>query len=345
MNSEWQSFLQAQGASIDADQVRFPPSSGDNQLFDLSHLGLIQVEGAETDSFLQGQLSNDLRELTETHSQMSSHCSPKGRMIANFRMLRRDDKVLLQLPKDNLPPLLKRLSMFKLRAQVDLSDAGDSLMRMGLAGPKAREMLFAATDKAPELENSVQPHGELTILRMPGATPRFEILGPVKAVSALWSQLSEQGAGPANSEDWALLEIRAGIPTVYADTSEAFVPQMANMQLVDGVSFTKGCYTGQEVVARMQYLGKLKRRMYLARVDSDNPPKAGDELYAPGSESGQGAGRIVDAQANGAGGFDLLAVMEISAADAGDVRLGEDGPRLSFMDLPYALAQEENTDS
>ena len=129
---------------------------------------------------------------------------------------------------------------------------------------------------------------------------------------------------------------------MYPETAEAFVPQMTNMQLVNGVSFTKGCYTGQEVVARMRYLGKLKRRMYLAHIDADSPPKSGDALFSASSESGQGTGKIVAAQASPEGGYDLLAVVEISAVERGDVRWGETGPRLAFRELPYEFVMEDN---
>jgi tRNA-modifying protein YgfZ len=117
---------------------------------------------------------------------------------------------------------------------------------------------------------------------------------------------------------------------------------MANLQLLGGVSFTKGCYTGQEVVARMQYLGKLKRRMYRARIDAQACPARGTEIFSPSSESGQGAGRVVDAAPSPDGGFEVLAVLQISSADTGDLHLGEaGGPRLELLDLPYAFPAED----
>jgi len=129
---------------------------------------------------------------------------------------------------------------------------------------------------------------------------------------------------------------------IYTETIEAFIPQMANLQLIDGVSFTKGCYTGQEVVARMKYLGKLKRRMYLAHVDTEQRPLPGDELFSGGSESGQGPGRIVDARPSPEGGFDLLAVMEITRFDENDLHLLDaNGPKLRFQDLPYSFEHEQ----
>jgi hypothetical protein len=144
-------------------------------------------------------------------------------------------------------------------------------------------------------------------------------------------------ATPVGPEYWALLDIRAGIPSVHAETSDAFVPQMANMQLIDGVSFTKGCYTGQEVVARMQYLGKLKRRMYLAEVTAPEPPLPGDGLYSPSSRSEQSAGRVVDACAVGGDRYELLVVVEVGAAEGGEVSLGEGGPTLALREPPYGF--------
>jgi folate-binding protein YgfZ len=175
---------------------------------------------------------------------------------------------------------------------------------------------------------------------MPGSTPRFALIGSADELIRIWESCESQ-AVPMDSNFWALQEIRAGVPTVYPETSEAFVPQMTNMQLIDGVSFTKGCYTGQEVVARMQYLGKLKRRMYLAHVHSEIAPKPGDELFAQGSTSGQGTGKVVDAQASG-DGYDLLAVIEISSVEQGSVHLGEAGPPLEILELPYEFASETN---
>jgi folate-binding protein YgfZ len=156
-------------------------------------------------------------------------------------------------------------------------------------------------------------------------------------MEALWEE-AEQVATPTSRESWALLDIRAGMPTVYESTKEAFVPQMANMQLIDGVSFTKGCYTGQEVVARMQYLGKLKRRMYRAKVDTGQAPASGSALFSASDASGQGAGKVVDAAASPEGGFELLVVTPTSCAEADDLRLGdENGPALQILDMPYAF--------
>lgn len=333
MNTQWSEFLQSRPEPSDDPQV----SCGLN---DLSHLSLIQFAGEDAQQFLQGQLTNDMREVTEEHSNLSGWCTAKGRMLANFRVFRMGDAFYLQTPQGNLAPVLKRLKMYILRSQVTIMDVSDELARFGITGDCAETLLQSHFPKVPACRNGCVVHHEMLLIRMPGSVPRYEIIGPDDELIRLWEEL-ESAAKPMHSNFWALQEIRAGIPTVFPETAEAFVPQMANMQLIDGVSFTKGCYTGQEVVARMQYLGKLKRRMYLAHVDADVPPRPGDELFAEGSTSGQGAGKVVDAQASG-NGYDLLAVIEIDSAEGQTVHLGADGPTLQLSELPYEFASEKN---
>lgn len=302
-------------------------------LVDLSHLGLIRVSGADMRSFLQGQLTNDVHKVGPELAQLSSYCSPKGRMLGSFLIFQRDGDLYLQLPAERLGAILKRLRMFVLRAQVTLDDVGNELAAVGLTGDCAERLL----PFVPAADMASLSRDALTVIRLPGDRPRFVVVGPRDDVTA-WRAGIDGQAVQADRDFWSLMDIRAGVPTVFEDTVEAFVPQMANLQLVGGVSFTKGCYTGQEVVARMQYLGKLKRRMYRARIDTAERPAPGSEVYSPSSESGQGAGRIVDAAPSPDGGFEVLAVLQISCAEAGDVRLGDAaGPPLALLPLPYAF--------
>jgi folate-binding protein YgfZ len=341
MNQDWRAFLEARSATVsepdpdqhqdDAGAARFAdaPSEADCALIDLSHLGLIAVGGPEATDFLQAQVSNDIRELSDTHSQLNSHCTAKGRMLANFRMLRIEQSLFMVLPRSQMAPLLKRLRMFLLRAKATIDDASDALVCFGIIGDCADAALGDLFATLPNDDNAMTRSGDATLIRIPGRVPRYLFIGPAQQAKTLWQSAAGQ-ALQANADLWALHDIRAGIPTVLPQTSEAFVPQMVNMHLIDGVSFTKGCYTGQEVVARMQYLGKLKRRMYIAEVESDRPPRPGDLLSVPGSKSEQAPGRVVDARAVAPGRFELLVVVEISAAEGGEVRLaresGDTGP-------------------
>lgn len=320
----WQDFI--------ATQTLSDAPIGDCAVTDLSHLGVIRVSGSNKLEFLQGQVTNDVNKVSESASQINSYCSPKGRMYAIFRIVPFGDDLLLLLPSEQLEFTLKRLGMFILRADVTLSDASGEFACIELSGDCAADLLPI---DPPDVDNGVVSHDDYTIVRIAGDRPRFLVLADPESMQALWKEV-RQSATPTSRASWALLDIRAGIPTVYQATREAFVPQMTNMQLIDGLSFTKGCYTGQEVVARMQYLGKLKRRMY--RVKSEAVLQAGTELFSASSDSGQGAGRVVDAAASPEGGYEALVVTPVSCAEADDLQLGDaDGARLQLLDIPYAF--------
>ncbi len=344
-----QDHLSATSAHGHEDGIpRVPePISGatlDCRFFDLSHLGLIAVRGEDAFGFLQGQLSNDVRELSQSHVQWSSHCSQKGRMLASFLVMRVGDTFYLQMPAERVPDLLKRLRTFVLRSRVTIDEASDDLVRIAIAGDCAAAAVSACGLPVPDSENGLAVAGEIAVVRLPGPTPRIEIIGPPEPLRAYRDALQAL-AEPANTDAWTLLDIRAGIPSIYNATADTFVPQMANMQLIDGVSFRKGCYTGQEVVARMQYLGTLKRRMYVGEVESETPPRPGDALFSPDSTSQQGSGTVVAASPLGTGRYALLAVVEIKAAESGEVRLSEGGPLLRLETPPYGFPAEEETSS
>ena len=345
MNNEWKEFLVSTGARLDADGASVT-DFGDAQrertqavagtvLCDLSHLGLIAVRGADTQSFLQSQLTNDAREVSASRSQLSGYCTAKGRLLALFRIFMRGDATYLQLPQELLEPTLKRLRMFVLRAKVTLDDASPALIRIGYSGPDAEQRVRTALGSAPQAVNDVVEASDVTVLRLPGAMPRFELIGDLARLRTLWTQLATQ-AMPVGAAAWSLLDIRAGVPEVLKTSVEEFIPQMVNLPALGAVNFKKGCYPGQEIVARMQYLGTLKRRMYLAHVDATEPPAPATPLYEAGAESAQG--HIVHAQRAPQGGCNALAVVVIAAAERGALHLGTpDGPSLKFEDLPYQL--------
>jgi folate-binding protein YgfZ len=350
MNAEWNAFLQQAGATLVENQVRCfghpdrelrAALAGDIRC-DLSHLGLIAARGPDTDQFLQGQLTCDVRWATPDRSLIGAYCTPKGRALASFRLFRRGEDCYLELPRDLVGPTLNRLRKYVLRAKTTLVDASDALARMGVAGPNAAALIAAALGAVPESINGVttvnamHPDG-ITAIRLPGPTPRFELHGATRELSTVWNALAPN-VTPVGAEPWRLLDILAGTPVVYPETVEAFVPQMLNLQLLDGIGFQKGCYTGQEVVARTHYLGKLKRRMYLARVDSPTPPRPGDPLFSPLADASQSAGRVADACRHPDGGHAVLAVALIDCAEHDALRLGDArGPVLRLEQLPYGF--------
>jgi folate-binding protein YgfZ len=344
MNSEWKDLLQNAGGSLiesgnDAAQFTFDNyQASDCQKMPLTHLGVIKVTGEDRETFLQGQLTNDTRNINPERSQLSSYCTPKGRMLANFRIFAdQQDNWFIVIPYERLQAILKRLSMFILRSKVELSDASNEILVMGLAGNCIKKAL---QNTLPASADAVSHDNSLSFIRVETAEPRYMVVGNADKIMDLWQKL--QHVPPANSTSWRLGDIKAAIPTVFETTQEAFIPQMVNMQLINGVSFTKGCYTGQEVVARMQYLGKLKRRMYKVSFDFDGIAQPGDDIYSSSSKSGQGAGKLVDAIASHDDHYEGLAVMEISSTDQAEVRLyDENGPLLSITEPPYDFETEK----
>lgn len=342
--SEWQEFLRARGARFEGETVAdFGDPAGERRaaaagdvLADRSHLGLIRVAGADAAALLQGQQTNDVREVTAEHSQLSGLCSNKGRLVATYRAVLRDDAYLLVIPRDQVAEVIERLRRYILRSKAAVSEATGELPLLAFQGGVASVRAAGLLGELPAESDAVRHAGGLTVVRLRGLAPRFLVIAAPAEAPRLWSHL-EQAARPVGRAAWDLTEIYAGVPTVYPATADAFVPQMVNFQAVGGVSFSKGCYTGQEVVARTQYLGKLKRHMYRAHVPAGARPEPGTDLYSPSDPSGQSVGKVVEAEPAPEGGYALLAVIQNEAALA-PVRLGSvEGPLLTLQDLPYAV--------
>ena len=225
------------------------------------------------------------------------------------------------------------------RWSVRLGDASNTMVRMGLAGDDAWALIQHVFGEVPPLSLGVN-HGEKgSVISLPGE--RFELIMPPGEAPAVWQDLRSQ-AEPVGAPCWDWLNIRSGIPVILPETQEQFVPQMVNLDAIGGVSFQKGCYPGQEIVARTQYLGKIKRRLYLANINSSEGGKqiyvaAGDELFSADME-GQSSGMVANASPSPGGGFDVLAVIQISSVEGGRIHWkSPDGPALDIMRLPYAI--------
>ena len=299
----------------------------------LGDLGLIRVAGDDAVAFLQGQFSNDIRALGQGH-QLHAYCNAQGRMLGLMRAFARGEAIYLQAGAALVEALVKRLRMFVMRSKVTL-DAATDLGQMGLRGDGAGglEAMLAGLKLPQPRPGATDTANDVTVLRL--AAERAVLIAPWAQIEKLWQSLDARAAGmPA----WRLLDIRAGVPQLYPQTLEAFVPQMLNLDALGGISFTKGCYPGQEIVARTHYLGRLKQRLYRARVDT--PAAPGDTLYAPNFGT-QAAGTVVDAVRVDDTTYELTASIQMSSAEAGDVRLkGPEGPRLTLLPLPYELPAE-----
>lgn len=287
----------------------------------LSDWGVIRAAGEDAKTFLHGQLTQDVQGLGDGTARLAGYCSAKGRLLASFIVWQRGPaEVLLACSADLLPATLKRLSMFVLRAKCKLSDASAELPLYGLAG--------AAAGEGVAWSRSAQ--GAADLIHLPAAAG---------VRRALWAGPGAPEQPVLAAEAWRWLEVQSGIPRIVAATVEQFVPQMVNLELVGGVNFQKGCYPGQEVVARSQYRGTLKRRAFL--FDAEAPAQPGQELFAA-SDPAQPAGMVAFAAPapDGSGRYGVLAETKIALADHA-LHLGAaDGPRLQLLPLPYALPAE-----
>jgi tRNA-modifying protein YgfZ len=303
-------------------------------LVPLPELGVIAVSGADAITFLQAQLTSDVAHLAPGQMQLNGYCTAKGRLLATFHQWRHGDDVMLRLPREILPAVMKRLAMFVLRAKVKLVDASEAWSTAGVLGPGVADLLQRNAVDVPAAPWTGTVDGPVRIDRVPDADAvinRFLITAPIAAPLPGWCS----GLPRAPAEAWWWSEIEAAVPTVFAATQEKFVPQMINFEVLGGVNFRKGCYPGQEIVARSQYLGKLKRRMQRAHVDLAGVA-AGADVHRSGEE--QPVGTVVMAAPSPRGGTELLFEVPIDRLQEGTMHvISSTGPALALRGLPYEL--------
>lgn len=343
MNSQWQASLVADGAHFDQDRVshfgqpqqELQATAHDTIIADLSHLALLQANGEDAATFLQGQVTNDVKLLDGSNSQYAGYCTPKGRLLAIFLAFAHHDQLHLQLHGALKEPVLKRLKMYILRSRVTLTDVSDTIVHFGIAGPQATAALEKVFGTAPQAIHGLASLETANVLRLPGNTSRYEIFCQPEHAADFWTQL-KTFAKPVGAACWDWLEIQAGIPEVSLPTVEAFVPQMVNLDLLNGINFKKGCYTGQEIVARTHYLGKVKRRTLLAHIAGEQAPQAADPIF--GSDTAEPVGQIVRAAPAPAGGFDVLVEVRSESVAAGGLRWAAlEGIPLTLLPMPYPV--------
>ena len=302
-------------STLQQAENRVTPQAGrsaENFIATLDHLGTLRFSGQDAEVFLQGQLSCDVSEVRPGLSSHGAYCSAKGRMLANFLLWREQDGFAMVLSRDLGASVQKQISKFVLRSKVKVADASDIAL-VGAAGAQAESLLAAAPGQSVRLND-----GRLIV-----ALPAQGAAGVLRGLSL------------GDAARWRWLDIRSGVPLIKAATQDQFVPQMANLELIGGVSFEKGCYTGQEIVARTQHLGRVKRRMFLANVPA--PAQAGDALYSD-DLGDQVGGTVLNTEASPEGGYDLLAVLQVASRERSTVHLkARDGPALRFLPLPYPV--------
>lgn len=301
---------------------------------DLSHRALMRATGPEAEQYLQNQLTSDVREITAGKTRLAAFCMPKGRVLGLFRLFRAQGAIHLECPEDAKERAVARLRMMILRAKVALEDAENELLRLGVCGPDASERLAHVLGiPCPANETVVEANG-LVVMALPGPTPRFMIAGDDHALVPIFDRLVAAGSTPVGANAWDLAEIEDGLPRVHAETQEAFLPQFLDLEALHGLSYTKGCFPGQEVVARTHYLGKTVRILVRGTVDAE-PPAPGTPLRVL-REDGDRDGGVVAAAVLAAKGSALLVVCPVDDVEAGrSFRLGAaDGPEIRLAETP-----------
>ena len=358
MNPDWKSFLVENGAEFvvnsDADEsveieqlVSFANpenemqiSSQDLLLSNPSERGLIKVNGADAESFLQNQLTNDIRNVNDISHQESAWCSPKGRIIANFSVFKRDDDFYLALSRDLIEHVMKKLRMYVMMSKVVIEDVSDTMIHFTFAGKQADSLIKDMLGITLTADSETIQHNSITLLRSLVAgdvsKSRFDIFAEdFNEAKALWNQCKDQTT-PVSGAGTRYLNIISGKPVITAASSEAWIPQMVNYTHINGVDFKKGCYPGQEVVARLNYLGKTKRRMYLLEIDTDHLPTVGAVIK---SDKNAEAGKILSAVINADRKVDALAVLKIADV-ANPLTLADNNAIITVLDLPYSVGDE-----
>lgn len=352
MSNEWVEMLKSydiEPADSDAAIMARAREVTSNvpQIIDLSGFSIIEVTGEEAQSFLQGQFCNDLQQVTASRAQITGYCTPKGRLLALPTVVGFESGFRLLVPHSVKEAFIKRLSMFVMRAKVTIREVSDrrcfGIIATDESADSLVETLVSAVPAASldvitdQTTQVVRWHDDAVAERR----ARFLVIADSTLVEKFWNQEGELVR--AGHGAWRLADICAGVPSITGGVVEAFVPQMMNLQLIDALSFTKGCYPGQEIVARMQYLGKIKRHMRLfclplhttstanAEHFSSSGPAAGSKLSC-GTD--QEAGVVVDAAQLGDSAIYVLAVVKVSANGS---TLQYDGHDLLVKELPYEL--------
>ena len=305
------------------------PGSGEGEL------AVIRASGADAGTFLQGQLTQDVLLMRSNEARLAAWCSAKGRMLASFAVCKSsNEEFLLILSRDLLTTTLKRMRMFVMRAKCVLTDVTGELSVQGLVGAPARAALVA-TNSIALSGYSMPASGTISteiIVQLPNG---YLDDAPIPRALRISPARPDWSTDASHVASWNAMECASGIARLTAAVSEAFVPQMLNYESVGGVNFKKGCYPGQEVVARSQFRGTLKRRAYIAT--SEMVLQAGQEVF-DSHEPDQPCGLVAQAAEHPSGGFIAIMSMQISAQNSDGLHIGSpSGARLRLQRLPYEL--------
>jgi len=343
MNNNWKEFLLKNGAKQDHKGLFvFNETYSDSQLAnnediicDLSHFSTVVIAGGDAAEFIQGQFTNDVDKVDANNSQISSFCNNKGRMIANFHLFQNQQNYFISIKSDLVERSISHLQNYVLRSEVAIQDISEQLIHIGICGKNTYSLLAPFIDNLSKTADSVSYNENYIAVCVAGNTPRYEIFCSFEQAKILWQAISDK-AKVVNGVYWDYLNIQNGLPFIDNNTSEEFVPQMANMDFINGVSFEKGCYTGQEIVARTHYLGKQKRRTYHVKITSNTEPKEGEQLATDTSTENQYIGTLVTVCAVSENEYEALAVIQIKSAEENKLKLKNTDADVILLDLPYS---------
>ncbi|MFZ9609513.1 MAG: YgfZ/GcvT domain-containing protein [Methylococcales bacterium] len=289
MNQNWKNFLNSVKASFEYnDVIAFPTRSNhyEKLIYPITQLAVLTVSGKDAAKLLQGQITCNINDINETKSSLGALCNPKGRTITTFLLIKTTDAFLMVLPKELLESVKKRLQMYILRSAVTLTDSSETLCLIGLSDSTTQPTGLFATSQL----------GIISINLSTNKNRQLVIADADKAIE-LWSKrVDNEDYHPENSDQWLYQDIVSGIPWLTTETSEEFIPQMLNLDQLGAISFNKGCYTGQEIIARTHYLGKTKRTLYLAECHSAFTPKPNSTIIDNSSGTEENIGKVLIAQ-------------------------------------------------
>ncbi|WP_299205236.1 folate-binding protein YgfZ [uncultured Amphritea sp.] len=336
----WLDTLNALGVQVDA-LGNCQVSAANNRdtavtITPLTHLGLFDVVGPDAEKFLQGQLSCDVQKVSAGKSLLGSHCNIKGSMISLSRLMPVEGGFWLRTERSILDAAMANLKKYMIFSKAQSQNHSDEIVGLGISGEQASALLTAQGFSIPAASGDTTIVKDGVLIRVPG--DRFELWLPAAEAETLLTSLIKT-ASLADTDSWKLAEIRNGIPSLQTETLETFIPQMTNLQVFEGVSFSKGCYTGQEVITRLQHRGKLNRPMYRLAFTADQAPAPGTAINTPDRA---GVGTVVSAAMNADTEGELLAVILKTSVDDDSTILtleNSDQP-LERLTLPYALDPE-----
>lgn len=337
---DWLSFLTQHGATTNGELATSFGETSDEYsrlgatLSDLGDLGVLALEGPDTKRFLQGQSTSDCEQLSPDKALPGAICNAKGRMLTSYQAIEaKADTLLLVMQRPLVDTTIHSLTKYAAFFKTALSNASEQYHLLGISGPDCESVLSEHFNAVPTTINQLCIGDDYLLLRI--SAQQFLLIANVAAAKTLWLKLAKR-LTPVGIDYWQLQLIRAGLAQVHAETVEQFVPQMLNLQATEAVSFKKGCYTGQEIVARMQYLGKLKRRTYRVIIKAAKPPRAGAEIYS--SPDNKQVGSVLMAAPAGQNSAEMLALLHEDQATASAFIIDGDIIAVEIAELPYSLS-------